>query len=306
MSWHCSVGAAADFSLPNYLAGLRSRRSKSTPTAARSSSNASETASLIGSLYGTTFGLSTASPGRGFWTSSQAVFRARTFRSPGKGRVFEPGPVLAYGRSLLASLAKAGLVLRLSKTPLSWSLAAWTSSSETLPSWGMTHAGACWELGISAAPIDGTACSYWPTPKATDADRGGRGDLLQAVRGNQNKHFKPPEIFWPTPTAQGGRSARQHVLYIKLVDQRKTTVQQVEEMSGGSLFPPSHVKLEPATFNRPDLQPDSGKRRKGYGMNPAWTESLMGFPIGWTALEPLGMRRFLKWRQRHSSCLPTA
>ncbi len=34
----------------------------------------------------------------------------------------------------------------------------------------------------------------WPTPKGTDADRGGRGDLIQAVRGNQSPsgHFRSP------------------------------------------------------------------------------------------------------------------
>jgi hypothetical protein len=183
----------------------------------------------------------------------------------------------------------------------------------------MTHAGACWELGISAAPIDGTACSYWPTPRANEIQEKLDAKIIdgRVVRESGQdfslnlttmimRGIEPQKVFWPTPTAQGGRSARQHVLYIKLVDQKKTTVQQVEEMSGGSLFPPSHVKLEPETFNRPDLQPDSGKRRKGYGMNPAWTESLMGFPTGFTALEPLGMRKFHKWLRRHSSCSPTA
>ncbi len=30
-----------------------------------------------------------------------------------------------------------------------------------------------------------------PTPRSTDADRGGRGDLIQMVRGNSNRHFAP-------------------------------------------------------------------------------------------------------------------
>lgn len=32
------------------------------------------------------------------------------------------------------------------------------------------------------------------------------------------------------------------------------------------------------------------------------SEYLMGWPIGWTALEPLGMDRFRLWLQRHGSC----
>ena len=35
----------------------------------------------------------------------------------------------------------------------------------------------------------------WPTIRSTDGERGGRGDLIQAVRGNQNSHFR----LWPTP-----------------------------------------------------------------------------------------------------------
>ena len=55
---------------------------------------------------------------------------------------------------------------------------------------------------------DALACP--PTPRASDADRGGRGDLLQAWRGNKNSHLKS----LPTPTAnrygsnRGGANGR--------------------------------------------------------------------------------------------------
>ena len=107
------------------------------------------------------------------------------------------------------------------------------------------------------------------------------------------------ELKWPTLTATGGRSARQQLLYLKLVDAGRTTVEQVEEMSGGNLFPPSHVKMDSA-FVRPDLQGGSGKRRKGYGMSPAWAECLMGFPAGWTGSKPLATPRFRRWLRLHS------
>src|SRR3990167_5968957 len=42
-----------------------------------------------------------------------------------------------------------------------------------------------------------------PTPRATDADRGGRGDLIQAVRGNRNRHFT-----LPTPRPCSGLRSR--------------------------------------------------------------------------------------------------
>lgn len=34
-------------------------------------------------------------------------------------------------------------------------------------------------------------------------------------------------------------------------------------------------------------------------LNPTWVEWLMGWPLGWTDLKPLGMDRFQEWRQQH-------
>lgn len=54
-----------------------------------------------------------------------------------------------------------------------------------------------------------TAVNLWPTPKATDADRGGRGDLLQRVRGNESPsgHFKTPTA---APFSHGGSGGELH------------------------------------------------------------------------------------------------
>jgi len=51
--------------------------------------------------------------------------------------------------------------------------------------------------------------TLWPTPKATDADRGGRGDLIQAVRGNESPsgHFKTPTS---EPFSHGGSGGELH------------------------------------------------------------------------------------------------
>jgi hypothetical protein len=40
----------------------------------------------------------------------------------------------------------------------------------------------------------------------------------------------------------------------------------------------------------------------GGQLNPEWVEWLMGWPIGWTELKPLGMDRFREWEQQHSTC----
>lgn len=40
----------------------------------------------------------------------------------------------------------------------------------------------------------------------------------------------------------------------------------------------------------------------GGPLNPDWCEWFMGFPIGWTASEPLETPRFHEWRQQHGKC----
>jgi len=39
--------------------------------------------------------------------------------------------------------------------------------------------------------------------------------------------------------------------------------------------------------------------RVGGKLNPAWVEWLMGWPLGWTGLEPLEMDKFRLWLQQH-------
>ncbi|KJH67258.1 hypothetical protein UF16_11095 [Chromobacterium violaceum] len=34
-------------------------------------------------------------------------------------------------------------------------------------------------------------------------------------------------------------------------------------------------------------------------LNPEWVEWLMGWPIGWTGLKPLGMDKFREWQRQH-------
>ena len=107
------------------------------------------------------------------------------------------------------------------------------------------------------------AVQMWPTIRSTDGDRGGRGDLIQAVRGNESPsgHFRT----WPTPTAQdaandGGPS----------------------QMERSSL--PLNAAVKWATPKAHPSGPDYARRENGGALNPTWVEWLMGFPLGWTDL----------------------
>ena len=94
-------------------------------------------------------------------------------------------------------------------------------------------------------------CLLFPTPKASDADRGGRGELLALVRGKKTRQM------WPTPgTPSGGRTVRRR----ERPDRDR----------------PSNLEEMVAITNPEAI---------GGQMNPQWVEWLMGFPLEWTDLE---------------------
>jgi hypothetical protein len=135
--------------------------------------------------------------------------------------------------------------------------------SGTWPRRGSMRSGACWAHDTWEPRTVEIACGYWPSPRSTDGERGGRGDLIQAVRGNENKHFKN----WPTPTRKANQGA-------------------------------------PSMMSRGVACRNLREATHGGSLNPTWVEWLMGWPLGWTDCEPLGMESFHSWLQQHgiSSC----
>jgi hypothetical protein len=102
------------------------------------------------------------------------------------------------------------------------------------------------QLREAGMPMD---LRLWPIPRHSDAERGGRGDLIQAVRGNPNSHYK----LWPTATARDWRS--------------------------GKASSTTHAK------NSRPLNEVVAQGQASGALNPMWVEWLMGFPLGWTDLE---------------------
>lgn len=143
-----------------------------------------------------------------------------------------PGSARVFGSSTFASFASSNRDGYWWKTYRRSAPEVFTSYLKAWPRAGMTRSGTAFQLQPLARIIKGTvsgllptpsAASYgnnqgvgngrtgkvrhslqsmartglWPTPTATMGDSGGRGDLIQAVRGNVSPsgHFK----MWPTP-----------------------------------------------------------------------------------------------------------
>lgn len=98
----------------------------------------------------------------------------------------------------------------------------------------------------------------WPTPQARDGD--GRGPQAKRYTDTARSYDLPDAVAWATPTRQDGKNHASET-------QRHRKSEALNVQAGGAL-------------------------------NPAWVEWLMGWPIGWTSLEPLhphAMARAGRW-----------
>jgi hypothetical protein len=189
--------------------------------------------------------------------------------------------------------------------------------SETWPRWGLMRNGECWEQQTAELRIKETVSGLSPngetffhTPNCTGLDGG----------SNSRKALKKRQQNWPTPTASQGRSQGMILQMRKLVDQGELTIEEAEQMIGGSLTPP---RLQPwqksqIWIGTPTASmKERSKRFKGIkkvptpkefvkteetfggALNPMWVEWLMGWPLGWTDLKPLETDKFQRWLDEH-------
>jgi len=91
-----------------------------------------------------------------------------------------------------------------------------------------------------------------PTPRASDADNGGRGDLLTVLRGYETRHAGT----LPTPTARDWRSGK------------------ASKLTHAHNYRPLNEQLSWMSGNR------SGH------VNPRFLEWMMGLPKGWSEPAP--------------------
>lgn len=151
-----------------------------------------------------------------------------------------------------------------------------------------------------ATQSDSTTRSTMPTLRATDADRGGRGDLIQCLRGNENQHFK-----MPTLTVKGNYNRKG--LSMKSGDGLATALTRLPTLtardwkSGGASMETLKKNARPLTETltaiekgaMPALTSNRWSGLQSHGanavlgpINPEWAEWYMGFPIGYTELPP--------------------
>ena len=261
MSWHYLQGQEEASWEGNCLDGAPSALSRLIPMRAESCLLDRLTDALTDSQSGTTCEPSTASDGAGRSMSSAEDFRVRTSAQPVEERE-------SLGRGLGFGPRWHALSVRFDLVTCSWKTAhclfqedlQW--SSVILPCWGMMRAGECWELAMSEPRISEPEFGWWPTPNKSD------GTMKMLLT-------RSPETWVAQRLKNMERGVhKQYTLSVAVhfgVGER----QAIARINAGAI--PS---------------------QKGY-LSPDWTEWLMIWPIGWTALQPLETDRFRQWLRLH-------
>jgi len=275
MSWHylqeqeeaCWPRACLD-GAPDVLLSL-------IPTLDKSSSLDNATGVSNGSRYGMTSRPSTDVPGAAQLTLFPEASPVKT--SPQRVRVEDcPEIVRVLFSRCCELLRRRDLALSSRKTVRAFVPMDLAPSSRDLPAWGISHDGACWELGTSARLIEEIECgSSLPTPTARTYGTNVGGAAGRTGKVRESLDTMARRGSWPTPNARDWKDSG--------------------PTQGNRKSPNLGTVVH--TYRNGPTTPRTGQ------LNPSWVESyLMGWPLDWTATrgcEPLAMDRFREWLLSH-------
>jgi len=165
----------------------------------------------------------------------------------------------AFGERWRASLARYDRNMHLWRTAQCSLLEGLDVFSETWPRWGMMRNGECWELSTLAPRIEESGSGLWPTPRAKESTESAEAIMRRAETGRYGVNMNLTAAVKLWP--------------------------RVHRSPGGASEMRRHT---------PDLPTQVGGQ-----LNPPWVEWLMGWPVGWTDLQPLAMDKFQQWLDSH-------
>jgi hypothetical protein len=233
--------------------------------------------------------------------------------SPRQGRELDSQESEAVsGGSSLASFAKYDPSSCSWKTPQCSLLEESTKFSGTWPKWGTMQNGACYPQKTLELPTCESAFgSLLPTPTASTygtRNNGHRSDGTEyKTKGAPSLETMARKALWPTPTCGDAYSSGSRNTPTSKAHPGISLTDAVRGDGGAG-----RERL-PTPAARDYLSPNATKERKdghngfmgqlpnvvGGQLNPTWVEWLMGWPLGWTACEPLETDKFQQWLDLH-------
>ena len=302
MSWHYLQGAEEESWEGSCLDGAPDALLSLMPTQEKSCLRDSGTESLNHSRSGTMLPHLTEDLGGDTLTLSQEDSHVKTFPSQVKEKESQ-GKDRVFGLTWPESLPKYNPNTALWKTAQCSLFGGLTECSLTLPKWGTMLNGELSERTMPEHLTKEIGSGYWPT---ADANMGARGTQPEWKPIRKSGHPAQYTInqavrdqeFWPTPTVCGNHNKKG--LSATSGDGLATVVKKQWPTPCTRDYKGAHTKaglIRKDGKSRLDQLPNAVM----YGgtttpqtapLNPDWVEWLMGWPIGWTDLKPLGMDKF--------------
>ena len=195
------------------------------------------------------------------------------------------------GPNTRASLANFDPVSSSWRTSQRCLVEGWTVFSETWPRSGMMRGGIAYQLQPLAPLTSGIGSGSLPTPRSTDGHKGQRtlaGAQRELARG-KNVDLGMLVRLWPTPKASAaepdfakvGRSATG--ISLATAVQMWPTPSAADDRDRGNLSTPA---IQRRMAKGKQLNLSMVVSEHSGSLNPTWVEWLMGYPEGWTVLEP--------------------
>ena len=229
---------------------------------------------------------------------------AKTSPSQGGGQEWAKAHAADYGASTPVLLANYDHVTSSWKTSQHFLGEGLTVFSETWPRSGTMQSGTAYRLPPLVRLTDETGFGLLPTPTLPlgggerSGSRSGTGNLHYMARTGK---LLPTQVLWPTPRAADHKGATNPAAAEKAKQRgfSPNLPEMVTAVNGGMWPTPtsrdyrSSMKLETADKRQAassmgvNLSEHIQKVERNNGaLNPTWVEWLMGFPPGWTDLNP--------------------
>ena len=314
MSWHFSQALVAAYSADTCSDGAPSAPSSGSPIPQAFLSPDRMKAFSRLSRFGMTCEPLTDTLGAGVLTWCLAASRAKTSAQPAKAPESTESAA-ECGRTWHESFARWDRASLSWRTPQCSLLEGLDEFSETWPQWGMMRDGECSVQSMPVLRTNETESGLWLTPtcmniEPTEGRRESR-ELFRASIGRKDaagglaEQVATPK-FWPTPRAgnpgsrpngEGGKILAEEVAITEGLRIRGLKTWPTPTSHNAKEFDsPSEAKR-----HTPGLchQARGGDKTLPKFINPVWVEWLMGWPLGWTDLKPLGTDKFPQWLRSH-------
>lgn len=301
MSWLYSQALVAEYSAANCSGGAPCVPSSASPTPQAYLPSDRMTDYCRPSRFGMTFAPLTASLGADLLTWFLAASRARTSARPAKAPASTAhGP--AYGEKWRELSMRFDPDTRLWRTHRCLWNEVLPESSVSLPRWGLMRGGVLSVPVTSAHPTSVSEFGLWPTPRASANENRQTRPTPSQLAGRHGRSLCAAVNLWPTPLASDGtkggpnqKGGKGDLRLASAVHQFPTPT--ARDWKSGIFSPEGKAKRDEHSRGKPLNETIGGQ------LNPTWVEWLMGWPLGWTDLQPLATDKYRNARQRHGGCL---